>query len=114
MGLREINRLYIAHQKNVVTRRTQYDLDKARAREHILSGLMIALANIDEVVRLIRASKTPKDAKAALMARFALDDVQAQAILDMRLQRLTSLQVEELRREYESILKLIACLLYTS
>nr|WP_122013289.1 DNA gyrase subunit A [Maliibacterium massiliense] len=108
LGLREINRLYIAHQKNVVTRRTQYDLDKARAREHILSGLMIALANIDEVVRLIRASKTPKDAKAALMARFALDDVQAQAILDMRLQRLTSLQVEELRREYESILKLIA------
>ena len=91
LGLKAMLGCYIDHQKHVVTRRTEYDLKQARARAHILLGLMIALDNLDEVIRLIRASKTPKDAKAALMSAFDLTDVQAQAILDMRLQRLTNL-----------------------
>ncbi len=108
MGLKSMIGYYIAHQKRVVLRRTQYELDKAKARAHILQGLMIALDNLDEVIALIRASKTPKDAKAALMERFELSDAQAQAILDMRLQRLTNLEILDLRKEYENLLKEIA------
>ncbi|MGI6005755.1 MAG: DNA gyrase subunit A, partial [Christensenellales bacterium] len=108
MGLKAINRHYIEHQKMVVTRRIRYDLEKARAREHILQGLMIALAHIDEVIRIIRGSDTPATAKVRLMERFGLSDIQAQAILDMRLQRLTALQIDELKKEYEQIQKLIA------
>ena len=99
---------YIDYQKEVVTRRTRFELNQAKARAHILEGLMIALDNLDEVIALIRASKSPKEAKAGLMERFSLSDVQAQAILDMRLQRLTNLEVMALRKEYAEILKLIA------
>ena len=91
MGLKSIIGYFIKHQKDVVTRRTRFELDQARARAHILQGLMIAVDNLDEVIRLIRASKTPKEAREALMSRFGLDEPQAQAILDMRLQRLTNL-----------------------
>ena len=99
---------YIDYQKEVVTRRTRYELNQARARAHILEGLMVALDNLDEVIALIRASKSPKEAKIGLMERFSLSDVQAQAILDMRLQRLTNLEIEALRKEYADILKLIS------
>ncbi len=108
MGLKQIIAAYIEYQKRVVTRRTEYDLKQAKARAHILEGLMIALDNLDEVIALIRASKTPKEAKFALMERLALSEVQAQAILDMRLQRLTNLEIEALRKEYADVLKLIS------
>ena len=108
MGLKQLIAHYIDYQKQVVTRRTEYDLKQARARAHILEGLMIALDNLDEVIALIRASKSPKEAKAGLMERFALSDVQAQAILDMRLQRLTNLEIEALRKEYADVMKLIS------
>ena len=107
MGLKAMLGYFIAHQKNVVTRRTRYDLAQAQARAHILQGLMIAVDNLDEVIALIRASKNPKEAKQGLMARFELDDAQAQAILDMRLQRLTNLELLALKKEYEDLLKLI-------
>jgi DNA gyrase subunit A len=98
---------FIRHQKDVVTRRTEYELKHARARAHILQGLMIAVDNLDEVIALIRGSKNPKEAKEKLMFRFDLSEIQAQAILDMRLQRLTNLELLALRKEYEDILKLI-------
>ena len=107
LSLRSAIRYYIQHQKNVITARTQYELDKAKARAHILEGLMIAVDNLDAIIALIRASRTPKEAKAKLMESFDLDDIQAQAILDMRLQRLTGLEIETLRLEYEEILKKI-------
>ncbi len=108
MGLKEILSGYIDYQKQVVTRRTEYELKQAKARAHILEGLMIALDNLDEVIALIRASKSPKEAKLGLMERFALSEVQAQAILDMRLQRLTNLEIEALRKEYADVLRLIS------
>ena len=98
---------YIAFQKEIVTRRTRYDLERAKQREHILAGLIIAVQNIDEVIRIIRASSSPREAKAKLMERFALTDIQAQAILDMRLARLTALEIEALRKEYAFILETI-------
>ena len=108
LGLKSVIEYYIKHQEDVIRRRTIYELDQARAREHILAGLMVAVNNLDEVIRLIRASKTPKEAKTQLMSRFELDDIQAQAILDLRLQRLTGLELDTLRKEYEDILKTIA------
>ena len=107
MGLKTMLGHFIRHQKNVITRRTENDLKQAKARAHILQGLMIAVDNLDEVIALIRSSKNPKEAKARLMERFELSDAQAQAILDMRLQRLTNLEIIALRKEYEDILKLI-------
>ncbi len=107
LGLKAILEFYLQHRKNVVLRRTRYELEKAKARAHILEGLIIAVDNLDEVIRLIRSSKTPKEAKERLMARFKLTDVQAQAILDMRLQRLTNLEILTLRQEYAEIQKLI-------
>ncbi len=107
MGLKEMLSRYIEHQKNVVTRRTQFDLDKAEKRAHILEGLMIALDHLDAVIALIRASKTPAEAKAGLVAKFALTPEQAQAILDLRLQRLTGLEMNALREEYANLLKLL-------
>ena len=107
LGLKAILEYYIRHRKDVVLRRTRYELDKAKARAHILEGLIIAVDNLDEVIRLIRSSKNPKEAKERLMARFALTDIQAQAILDMRLQRLTNLEILTLRQEYAEVLKLI-------
>ena len=88
---------YIEHQEDVIRRRTKYDLDKAEARSHILEGLLIALDNIDEVIALIRGSRTPQDARDGLMTRFGLTERQAQAILDMRLQRLTGLERDKAR-----------------
>ncbi len=101
---------YIVHQKNVVTRRTQYDLEKAEKREHILQGLIIAVKNIDRVIQLIRASKNTETAKKELMREFRLTGVQAQAVLDMRLARLTNLEVEILENEYREVIALIAYL----
>ena len=108
MGLKEVIAHYIAHQKSVVTRRTRYELSQAKAREHILQGLMIAVDNLDEVIALIRKSQSVKEAKAGLIERFGLSDAQAQAILDLRLQRLTGLEILTLRREYEEVQRLIA------
>ena len=108
LGIMEIIDYYITFQKNVVTRRTNYDLEKAKQREHILAGLIIAVQNIDEVIRIIRGSNSPKEAREKLMARFDLSQIQAQAILDMRLARLTQLEIEELRKEYAFILETIA------
>ncbi|MGX8705864.1 MAG: DNA gyrase subunit A, partial [bacterium] len=108
MGIKQIIAHYIDHQKDVITRRTKYDLGQAEARAHILEGLIIAVDNLDEVIRLIRGSKTPKEAKDKLMARFELTQIQAQAILDMRLQRLTNLEVLSLKKEYEELTKLIS------
>ncbi|MDO4865605.1 MAG: DNA gyrase subunit A [Clostridia bacterium] len=108
MGIKQMIAYYIDHQKNVVTRRTKYELQQAEARAHILEGLIIAVDNLDEVIRLIRGSKTPREAREKLVARFDLSEIQAQAILDMRLQRLTNLEVLSLRKEYEDLTKLIA------
>ncbi len=98
---------FLDHRREVVIRRTRFDLKKSEARAHILEGLRIALDNIDEVVALIRASKTPQEAKEKLMDRFGLSDLQSQAILDMRLQRLTNLEHEKILEEYRELLKKI-------
>lgn len=108
LNLRDTLHLYLEHQKDVVRRRTQFDLNKAEARAHILEGLRIALDHIDEVIALIRASKTTDIAREGLMTRFSLSHEQAQAILDMRLQRLTGLEREKIDNEYNELLKLIA------
>ena len=104
LGLMEVIKHYVVHQKNVVTKRTQFDLEQAKSRAHILEGLIRAVDNLDEVIALIRSSKNGKEAKERLMERFAFTAVQAQAILDLRLQRLTGLEILELRKEYEQIL----------
>ena len=108
LSLRQIIHHYIEHQEDVIRRRTQYDLNKAEARSHILEGLIIALDNIDEVVQLIRSSRTAQDAKNGLMERFGLSERQAQAILDMRLQRLTGLERDKIEAEYAELQKQIA------
>ncbi len=108
LTLKEILSHFIDHRRNVIARRTKFDLRKAKERAHILEGLKIALDNLDEVVALIRASKSPEEAKNGLRAKFTLTAVQAQAILDMRLQRLTGLEREKIISEYESLLKDIA------
>jgi DNA gyrase subunit A len=107
MDLPTMLRHFIEHRKEVVVRRTRFDLKKAEEREHILAGLVIALDNIDRVIAIIRASGTPPDAKAALTNEFGFSDVQAQAILDMRLQRLTSLEAGKIREEREQTLETI-------
>lgn len=108
LTLREMIYYYLEHQKEVVTRRTRFDLDKAQARSHILEGLIRALDVIDEIVALIRASKDPNIARAALMERFAFSEKQAQAILDMRLARLTNLERDRLVAEFDDLQALIA------
>ena len=108
MNLKEMLVYYLRHQEDVVTRRTQYDLNKAEERDHILQGLLIALDHIDEVVRIIRESANVQEAKNRLMERFGLDDIQAQAIVDMRLRALTGLEREKLEKEHEELLKKIA------
>ena len=107
LNLKQILYYYLEHQKDVVTRRTKFDLNKAEARAHILEGLKIALDNIDAVISLIRASKTTQEAKTGLIEKFNLSDVQAQAILDMRLQRLTGLERDKIEAEYQELLKKI-------
>ncbi len=108
LSLRQLIHHYLEHQEDVIRRRTQYDLNKAEARSHILEGLIIALDNIDEVIALIRASRTGQEAKEGLMSRFGLSERQAQAILDMRLQRLTGLERDRIEAEYAELQKLIA------
>ena len=108
LNLKDLIANFIEHRMDVVTRRTQYELKKAQERAHILQGLIIAVDNIDEVVRIIRASRTPADAQANLEARFNLDNLQSKAIVDMRLSALTGLRIDELKHEYEEIEKLIA------
>ena len=103
--LLELLGLFINHRKTVVIRRTIFELEKAKARAHILEGLRIALEHIDEIVALIRASGDAKEAKEGLMSRFALSEIQAQAILDMRLQRLTGLEREKIENEYQELLR---------
>ncbi len=107
MNLKQILAHYIRHQRDVVTRRTQFELDAAMRREHILAGLMIAVDNLDAVIALIRASKSPKEAREGLMKTFALSEIQAQAILDLRLQRLTNMELITIKREYNEVVKLI-------
>jgi len=108
LNLKELVEQFILHRKEVVTRRSQFELGKAEAQAHILEGLKIALDNLDRVIALIRASRTPKDAKEGLMAKFSLSEAQAQAILEMRLQRLTNLEREKINEEYAEVIKLIA------
>ena len=107
LNLYELLNYYLLHQKEVITRRTRYDLNKAEERAHILQGLMIALDNIDEVIAIIRGSRTTQDAKNALMERFGLSDAQSQAIVDMRLKALTGLEREKLENEYKELMALI-------
>ncbi len=108
LNLKDMLMNYLAHQEDVVTRRTQYELNKAEERAHILQGLLIALDNIDEVISIIRASRTTQEAKAKLMERFGLTDPQSQAIVDMRLRALTGLEREKLEAEYKELMAKIA------
>ncbi len=110
LNLKQILRFFLEHRVEVIVRRSRYDLKKSEARAHILEGLQIALDNIDAVVALIRASATPPEAKAGLMERFSLSELQSQAILDMRLQRLTGLEHDKILEEYRELMKTIAYL----
>ncbi len=107
MNLKDLISAYVEHRHDVVVRRTQYELRKAEERAHILEGLIIAIDNLDEVIELIRASRTPEDAKNGLMERFELSELQAKAILDMRLQKLTGLERDKLKEEHAELMKLI-------
>lgn len=107
LSLRDVIFHYLEFQKEVIVRRTRFDLNKAEARAHILEGLRIALDNIDEVINIIRSSKTVADAKQGLMTRFGLSDIQSQAIVDMRLARLTGLEREKIEEEYAELIKMI-------
>ena len=107
LNLKDLIKEYVEHRHEVVVRRTQYELRKAEERAHILQGLIIALDNLDEVISLIRASKTPEEARHSLMERFELSDIQARAILDMRLQKLTGLERDKLREEFDELMALI-------
>ena len=107
LNLLDMLKYYLLHQEDVVTRRTRYDLNKAEERAHILKGLLIALDHIDEVIRIIRGSRSTPEAKQKLMDRFELDDVQAQAIVDMRLRTLTGLEREKLEAEYKALMEQI-------
>ena len=108
LNLKQLVGAFIEHRMEVVTRRTRFELKKAQERAHILEGLITAVDNIDEVVRIIRASRTPADAQANLEARFNLDNLQSKAIVDMRLSQLTGLRIDELKAEYAELEKLIA------
>lgn len=107
LNLKQMIACFVEHRHEVVVRRTQFELRKAQERAHILEGLIIALDNIDEVIKLIRASKTPEEARNGLMERFELSELQARAILDMRLQKLTGLERDKLREEFEELMALI-------
>ncbi len=107
LNLKELIKHFVDHRHEVVVRRTQYELDEAERRAHILEGYLIALDNLDEVINLIRSSRDPEEAKDGLMSKFGLTEIQAKAILDMRLQRLTGLERDKIQKEYEEIMKLI-------
>lgn len=104
LNLLEMLTYYLSHQEDVVTRRTKYDLNKAEERAHILKGLLIALDHIDEVIQIVRSASTPQIAKQQLMEKFELSDVQAQAIIDMRLRALTGLEREKIENEYRELM----------
>ena len=108
LNLKEMLYYYLEHQKEVITRRTRYDLERAKERAHIVEGLVIALANIDEVIHVIKSSKERADALANLCSKFELTEKQANAILDMRLSRLTALEVEKLQQELSDLRAFIA------
>lgn len=108
LNLKEIIKYYVDHQRNVVRRRTQFDLEKAEARAHIIEGLKIALDNIDRIIKIVRESSDDQEAKDKFTKEFGLTDVQGQAILDMRIRRLTGLEREKLEQEYQDLIKLIA------
>jgi DNA gyrase subunit A len=110
LSLKRALQIYIEHRQEVITRRSQFDLNKAKARAHILDGLLIALSNLDEVIRTIRESKDADVAKEKLMTRFKLSDVQAQAILDMQLRRLAALERQKIEAEYKEVMERIAYL----
>jgi DNA gyrase subunit A len=110
LSLKEMLRYYIAHQKDVIVRRTRFELDKAKKRAHILEGLLIAISNLDEVIRIIRSSEDTEAAKTNLMARFGLSDEQAQAIVDLRLRNLTALERHKIEEEHRDLLERIAYL----
>ncbi len=107
LNLKDLIKHYVEHRHEVIVRRTQYELDEAKKRAHILEGLLIALDHLDEVIALIRGSKTPDEARQGLMEKFQLSEIQSRAILDMRLQRLTGLERDKIRDEYAEIMKLI-------
>ena len=108
LNLKQLIKYFVEHRHEVVVRRTQYELKEAEKRAHILEGLLIALDNLDEIIKLIRASKTPEEARTGLITRFSLSEIQARAILDMRLQKLTGLEQDKIRAEYDELMKLIA------
>ncbi|MDD4374853.1 MAG: DNA gyrase C-terminal beta-propeller domain-containing protein, partial [Bacteroidales bacterium] len=108
LNLKELIHYYVEHRHEVVIRRTKYELREAEKRAHILEGLIIALDNIDAVIELIKASKTPEEARNGLISQFSLSEIQAKAILEMRLQRLTGLEIQKIKEEYDEILKQIA------
>ena len=108
LNLKQLISYFVKHRHDVVVRRSQYDLEQSEKKAHILEGLLIALDHLDEVINLIRASKTPDEAREGLMNNFGLTEVQAKAILDLRLQRLTGLERDKIREEYDEIMKLIA------
>ena len=105
MNVRDIIAHFVDHRHEVIIRRTKYELSEAEKRAHILEGLLIALDHIDEVIQLIKESQSPEIAREGLMARFNLSEIQARAILDMRLQQLTGLQQDKIRAEYEELMK---------
>jgi DNA gyrase subunit A len=107
LNLKQLIKLFIDHRHEVVVRRTKYELNEAEKRAHILEGLLIALDNLDEVIALIRGSKTPEEARNGLMVKFELSEIQARAILDMRLQKLTGLERDKIKEEYAELMKLI-------
>ena len=107
LNLKDLIHYFVEHRHEVIIRRTQYELDQAEKRAHILEGLLIALDHLDEVIALIRASRTPDEAKEGLISQFGLSEIQAKAILEMRLQRLTGLERDKIRQEYEELLKQI-------
>jgi DNA gyrase subunit A len=107
LNLRQLIDLYLEHRKDVITRRTKFELDKAQNRAHILEGLKLAIKNLDRIISLIKKSKNPQEAKTELMDKFGLTDIQAQAILEMQLQRLTSLERDKIEKEYLELIKTI-------
>jgi DNA gyrase subunit A len=108
LNLKDLIHYFVEHRHEVVVRRTEYDLREAERKAHVLEGLLIALDNLDEIIALIRASKTPDEAKKGLMSRFELSEIQAKAILDMRLQKLTGLERDKIKADYAELMKLIA------
>ncbi|NOX86403.1 MAG: DNA gyrase subunit A, partial [Chlorobi bacterium] len=107
LNLKDLIKYFVEHRHEVVVRRTEYDLKEAKKKAHVLEGLMIALDNLDEIIALIRASATPDEAKQGLMSRFELSEIQSRAILDMRLQKLTGLERDKVKADYENLIKLI-------